>query len=154
MVAEVLIERDVALLAHQVDGGFAPLLHLFDEGAHQRAGVAAALVLGVDGDRHDDNVGRGRVMADQFLEGVIGHAHFVGAAAVDVADHFPVFFHDQKAFGILLDAGGDLGQAGGFVAFVGGDFDLAAAGSVGRGGEAKMQFWHVVGSKRQGLFGP
>jgi hypothetical protein len=43
-------------------------------------------------------------------------------------------FHDQEALRVLGDAGGDLLAGGGFVAFIGADFDFEATVDVGRGG--------------------
>ncbi|MNJ78308.1 hypothetical protein D3C77_760290 [compost metagenome] len=80
------------LLAHQVDGLLALRLHALDERAHQQLRIAFALMGGVDHDRHDHHVGRRRVMADQFLEGFVGHDHVMGTATVDEADGFTLGF--------------------------------------------------------------
>lgn len=125
-VAHLLVQAHVSVLAHQVDACLAALAHLRHEARHQLRRVALALEGGVQHHRHDHHVRRLGVMADQLLEGFIGHHHLMGATTVDEADHLSVQLQHQEPLGVLGDAQGDLFLGGRFVTFVGRGFDLEA----------------------------
>ena len=90
-------------------------------------------------DGHDHHVGRRRVVADQLLEGFVGHFHLVRAAAVDEAHQLAIAFQHQKTGRVLRNAQRDFFGGGGFVTFVGADFDGVTAGGVARLGQTQCQ---------------
>lgn len=127
------IQRNMFILAHQVNRRLALLAHAFDEFPQQTLGQAQPLIIRVHHHRHDYHVRTGRVVADQFLERLVGHLHVKRRAGVDEAGHLPVHLGDDETVRPGGDARGDFLAGRGFVALIGEGFDGVAAIQVGGG---------------------
>lgn len=116
--AELLVQGDMPLFAHQVDGFLSQLPHAQNVIVHQYRRKSLAMKFRMNHHGHDYIMFAVGIVADQFLEALIRHFNLIGGAGVDEADNSPSNFNDHESIRINRDALRDLFPRCGLVSFV------------------------------------